>query len=69
MIVGASILSGVVFTAWLLSTVEDTGQHGMGAGFARFIYGFGFPLCQLVASALILGLALSPRRRPTGGGP
>lgn len=61
-IVGASVLSGVVLTAWLLSTVEDPGQHSMGAGFARFAYGFGFPLCQLVASALILGFALSARR-------
>lgn len=67
-IVAASVLSDAVVTAWLLSTAENTGQHSMGAGLARFAYGLGFPLCQLVASALILGFALSTRRRATGGG-
>lgn len=63
LVVAAGIASGVLGTTWLLSTVEDTGQHSLGAGFARFTYGIGFPICQLMATLMALVLTLSSRRR------
>lgn len=62
-VIGAGIVSGLACTTWLLSTVEDTGQHALGPGFSRFAYGIGFPLCQLVAVLLILIPTLMLRGR------